>query len=64
MEELIRKKCEEYDLTPDMLTPQELDELRKEIQAEQQGKHLLDSVLDNPEFHSRRLQKEIEEESK
>lgn len=64
MEELIRKKCEEYDLTPDLLTPQELEELRKEIQQEQKGVHFLDSVLDNPELQSRRIQKEIEEESK
>ena len=64
MDELIRKKCEEYDLTPDLLTPQELDELRKEIEREQRGGHHLDSFLDNPEFQSRRIQKEIEEESK
>jgi hypothetical protein len=28
MEELIRKKCEEYDLTPDLLTPQEIEALK------------------------------------
>ena len=64
MEELIRKKCEEYDLTPDLLTPDELAELREEIEAEQKGEEIRDSILDNPEFQSRRIQKEIEEESK
>lgn len=64
MEELIRKKCEEYDLTPDLLTPDELAELREEIEREQNGEELRDSVLDNPEFQSRRILKEIEEESR
>ena len=64
MDELIRKKCEEYDLTPDLLTPDELEDLRSEIEREQKGEHLLDSVLDNPELQTRRIQKEIEEESK
>ena len=64
MDELIRKKCEEYDLTPDLLTPQEIEALKEEIRAEQKGGQMLDSILDNPEFQSRRIQKEIEEESR
>jgi len=64
MDELIRKKCEEYDLTPDLLTPDELEDLRREIEREQNGEELLDSVLDNPELQSRRIKKEIEEESR
>lgn len=64
MDELIRKKCEEYDLTPDLLTPDELEDLRSEIEREQKGEQLLDSVLDNPELQSRRIKKEIEEESR
>jgi hypothetical protein len=64
MEELIRKKCEEYDLTPDLLTPDELEELREEIKEEQRSGSVRDSILDNPEFQSRRILKEIEEESK
>lgn len=64
MDELIRKKCEEYDLTPDLLTPDELEDLRREIEREQKGEQLLDSVLDNPELQSRRIKKEIEEESR
>ena len=64
MEELIRKKCAEYDLTPDLLTPQELEALKQEIEEEQKGNISDDSILDNPEFQSRRIQREIEEESK
>lgn len=64
MDELIRKKCEEYDLTPDLLTPDELEDLRSEIEREQKGEQLLDSVLDNPELQSRRIKKEIEEENR
>ena len=64
MDELIRKKCEEYDLTPDLLTPDELAVLREEIEREQNGEEFRDSILDNPEFQSRRILKEIEEESK
>ena len=64
MDELIRKKCEEYDLTPDILTPEEIEALKKEITMEQRGEKFLDSVLDNPELQTRRIQKEIEEESR
>lgn len=64
MDELIRKKCEEYDLTPDILTPEEIEALKKEIAMEQRGEKFLDSVLDNPELQTRRIQKEIEEESR
>ena len=56
MEEIIKQKCEEYDITPDLLTPQELAELRKEIEAEQRGERVMDSVLDNPEIQIRRYQ--------
>lgn len=64
IDELIKQKCAEYDLTPDLLTPDELAELREEIEREQNGDDLLDSVLDNPELQIRRIEKEIEEESK
>lgn len=64
MEELIRKKCEEYDLTPDLLTQQELAELKEEIAEEQKGYQLRDSILDKPELQQRRIKKELEEESK
>lgn len=64
IDELIKQKCAEYDLTPDVLTPEELEELKREIKAEQRGEIIFDSVLDNPEFQSQRILKEIEEESK
>jgi hypothetical protein len=64
MDELIKKKCEEYDLTPDLLTPQELAELKEEIAEEQNGNQLRDSILDKPELQQRRIKKELEEESK
>jgi hypothetical protein len=47
-----------------LLTPQEIEALKEEIRAEQKGGQMLDSILDNPEFQSRRIQKEIEEESR
>ena len=56
MEEIIRQKCEEYDITPDLLTPQELAQLRKEIEAEQRGEPFEDSVLDDPDIQIRRYQ--------
>jgi hypothetical protein len=64
MDELIKKKCEEYDLTPDLLTPQELAELKEEIAEEQKGNQVRDSILDKPELQQRRIKKELEEESK
>lgn len=45
MEEIIRQKCEEAGISPDILTENEKFKLRKEIEAEQQGKVVLDSVL-------------------
>lgn len=53
MEELIKQKCAEYDITPDVLTPEELETLKKEIEAEQRDGFILDSILDNPEIFSR-----------
>jgi hypothetical protein len=50
MEELMRKKCEEYDISFDVLTDEEKAKLREEIEAEQQGFAISDSVLDDPEI--------------
>ena len=61
MEKLIRKKCKENDITPDILTEDELIELRKEIEAEQKGEFILDGVLFNPDIYIRKIQREIEE---
>ena len=53
MEEIIKQKCAEYGITPDALTPEELETLKKEIEAEQRGEMILDSVLDDPNVFSR-----------
>lgn len=57
MEELIKQKLAEYDLTPDLLTPEELEALKREIEEEQKGNVSDDSILDNPEFQTRRFLK-------
>ena len=53
MEEFIRQKCAEYDITPDVLTPEELEELKGEIEAEQRGEAILDGVLSDPNIFFR-----------
>ena len=53
MEELIKQKCAEYDITPDVLTPEELETLKKEIEAEQRGEIVLDSILNNRDIFTR-----------
>lgn len=55
MEELIRQKCEEVGITPDILTESELSQLRKEIESEQNGGVVLDGVLSNPKILYRSL---------
>ena len=54
MEELISQKCAEYGITPDVLTPEELEQLKREIEAEQRGEYILDSILDDPNVFCRR----------
>lgn len=53
MDEIIKQKCAEYDITPDVLTPEELEQLKHEIEAEQRGEFILDSVLNDPNVFSR-----------
>lgn len=53
MEELIKQKCAEYDITPDVLTPEELETLKKEIEAEQRGEFILDGILNDPDIFTR-----------
>ena len=55
MEELIKQKCAEYGITPDVLTPEELETLKKEIEAEQRDGFILDSILDDPNVFGRGL---------
>ena len=45
IETLIKKKCKEYGIPPEILTPEELEELKEEIKAEQNGEWILDGVL-------------------
>ena len=53
MEELIREKCEDYGIDPNILTEEEKAQLREEIEMEQNGKFVLDSILDSPEIKFR-----------
>lgn len=46
----MKKKCEEYDISFDVLTDEEKAKLREEIEAEQKGLTVPDSVLDDPEI--------------
>ena len=50
---LIKQKCAEYDITPDVLTPEELEMLKEEIEAEQRGEFVLDGIPNDPEVFSR-----------
>ena len=53
MEEEIREKCEDYGISPEILTEDEIAQLRKEIEDEQNGVIVLDSILDSPDIHFR-----------
>lgn len=53
MEEKIKKLLEEHGLTESQLTKEELEELKGEIKAREQGLMVLDSVLDNPSLFYR-----------
>lgn len=53
IDELIKQRCAEYDVNPDVLTPEELAQLIKEIEAKEKGEYILDSILDDPNVFSR-----------
>ena len=53
MDKLIKQKCAEYDITPDVLTPEELEQLKREIEAEQRGEFILDGILEDPDIFTR-----------
>jgi len=55
MEDIIKKKCEEVGINPNILTPQEREMLKEEIEAERNGMSLVGGVLDNPELYSREM---------
>lgn len=50
----IQKKLDAYGISESVLTKAELAELRREVDAEEKGHVILDSVLDNPEIIYRR----------
>lgn len=53
IEKIIRRKCKEAGVSPDVLTEEEMAELIDEIKAEQQGLCILDGVLCIPEISFR-----------
>ena len=57
IERLIKRKCKEAGVSPDVLTEKERAELIDEIKAEQQGYSILDGVLCNPNIRFRGLKK-------
>lgn len=54
MEEKIKAMLDEYGLTADQLTENEIERLKEEIKAKEAGNTVLDSVLDNPELFYRK----------
>lgn len=57
IEILIRRKCKEAGVSPDVLTEEERAELIDEIKAEQKGYSILDGVLCNPNILFRGFKK-------
>ena len=57
MDEIIRQKCEALGISPDVLTPEERNQLIEEIIAEKRGKSTLDGVLNNPELYYRGMKR-------
>ena len=53
MEDKIKQVLEENGLTESQLTKEELEKLKEEIKAKEQGLVVLDSVLDNPSLFYR-----------
>lgn len=58
MEDKVKQILEEYGLTESQLTKEELDELKEEIKANEEGYLILDGVLSNPELFYRKRQQE------
>ena len=55
MEDLMKAKCEKYGIPFDVLNDDEKAKLREEIEAEQSGMVVCDSILDDPEIGIRAL---------
>ena len=51
----MKKKCEERGVSFDVLTDDEKKHLQKEIEAEQKGMFVADSVLDDPDIFTRKI---------
>lgn len=56
MEEMMRKRCEEHNVSFDTLTDSERAILREEIEADQHGRLVMDSVLDDIEIRIRKFE--------
>ncbi len=54
MEDKVKQMLEDYGLTESQLTKEELDKLKEEIKAKEDGRMVLDGVLDNPELFYRK----------
>ena len=54
MEDKIKQMLDDYGLTESQLTCEELDKLKEEIKAKEQGMCIFDSVLDNPSLYYRK----------
>lgn len=54
MEDKVKQMLEDYGLTESQLTKEELDKLKEEIKTKEEGRMVLDSVLDNPELFYRK----------
>lgn len=63
MEDKIKQMLDNYGLTESQLTCEELDKLKEEIKAKEQGMCILDSVLDNPSLYYREKNKPLCEEA-
>lgn len=55
MNEEVIKKCKEADIDPAVLTEDEIEALKREIEAEKSGRVVLDGVLSNPSLLFRKI---------
>jgi hypothetical protein len=54
MDKKIQEALEDYNLTIEMLTPEEIGLLEEEIKLKEQGIEVLDGVLSNPQIYYRK----------
>lgn len=53
MEDKIKEVLDEAGLTIDVMTPEEIEQLKEEISSRENGRMILDGVLSNPELYYR-----------